>query len=114
MTTTDLAGHVDALVAGASARLSGDEVLLASYSGERSDFVRFNHGAVRQAGSVEQHAIDALDALGSEHVGKLGKRRATESESRVGKRACRGFGFGIAVGWLATRYRQTGFHHADA
>jgi len=58
----DPAAHLDALVAWASARLSGDEVLLAAYSGERSDFVRFNHGAVRQAGSVEQHAVD-LDLI---------------------------------------------------
>lgn len=32
----------------------GDETLLCSFSGERSDFVRFNHARVRQAGSVEQ------------------------------------------------------------
>lgn len=35
-------------------RLRGGEMLLCSLSGERSNFVRFNHGSVRQAGSVEQ------------------------------------------------------------
>lgn len=37
--------------------LQGDEILLCSFAGERSDFVRFNQGKVRQAGSVEQSAI---------------------------------------------------------
>lgn len=34
--------------------LQPDELLLCNFSGERSDFVRFNHGRLRQAGSVEQ------------------------------------------------------------
>jgi len=34
--------------------LKAGEMLLCEFSGERSDFVRFNHGKVRQAGSVEQ------------------------------------------------------------
>ena len=38
-------------------RLQRGEVLLANFAGERSDFVRFNHGKVRQAGSVEQGAL---------------------------------------------------------
>jgi len=33
------------------------ETLLCSFSGERSDFVRFNHARVRQAGSVEQRSL---------------------------------------------------------
>ena len=33
------------------------EALLCSFAGERSDFVRFNHGKVRQAGSVEQRSL---------------------------------------------------------
>jgi len=33
------------------------EVLLCEFSGERSDFVRFNRGKVRQAGSVEQSYV---------------------------------------------------------
>ncbi len=42
-------------------RLRGEvrvgEVLLCSFSGERSDFARFNRGKVRQAGSVEQRYL---------------------------------------------------------
>ena len=34
--------------------LHADEVLLANFEGERSDFVRFNHARVRQPGSVRQ------------------------------------------------------------
>ena len=62
MATTDPASHLDELVAWATTRLRGDEILLAAYAGERSDFVRFNHGAVRQAGSVDQHAVE-LDLI---------------------------------------------------
>jgi predicted Zn-dependent protease len=35
-------------------QLRGSETLLANFSGETSDFVRFNHARVRQAGSVAQ------------------------------------------------------------
>ena len=35
-------------------QLRGTETLLAGFCGEASDFVRFNHGRVRQAGSVTQ------------------------------------------------------------
>jgi predicted Zn-dependent protease len=38
----------------AFARLRGDEVLLANFSGEVSDFVRFNHARVRQPMTVRQ------------------------------------------------------------
>ncbi len=38
-------------------QLKGEETLLCNFGGERSDFVRFNQGKVRQAGSVEQSAI---------------------------------------------------------
>jgi predicted Zn-dependent protease len=37
-----------------SRELKTGETLLCNFSGERSDFVRFNQGKVRQAGSVEQ------------------------------------------------------------
>ena len=41
--------------------LVGNEVLLINFDGEVSDFVRFNHGRVRQAGTVSQaHATLAL------------------------------------------------------
>ncbi|MEZ5409269.1 MAG: metallopeptidase TldD-related protein [Acidimicrobiales bacterium] len=49
--------YFDELIAWATAHLSGDEVLTASLAGEDSDFVRFNHGAVRQAGSVRQREM---------------------------------------------------------
>ncbi len=55
---------IDSLVA----KLTGDEVLLASFSGEESDFVRFNHAKVRQAGSVRQGyvSLDLID--GARHA----------------------------------------------
>ncbi len=37
--------------------LRAGEVLLLNFAGERSDFVRFNAGKVRQAGSVEQRSL---------------------------------------------------------
>lgn len=60
--------YIDELISGATARLEGDEVLLASFAGETSDFVRFNHSQVRQAGTVSQlHAnIDLAD--GQKHT----------------------------------------------
>jgi predicted Zn-dependent protease len=52
----DLAGH-------AFGRLRGAEVLLVNFSGETSDFIRFNHARVRQPMSVRQayltlHLVD--------------------------------------------------------
>jgi predicted Zn-dependent protease len=38
-------------------QLRGDEVFTCWFSGEQSDFVRFNHGKVRQAGSVQQRHV---------------------------------------------------------
>src|SRR5438132_7726624 len=35
-------------------QLRGTETLLANFAGETSDFARFNHARVRQAGSVTQ------------------------------------------------------------
>ena len=40
-----------------SAALATGETLLVNFHGERSDFVRFNHAKVRQAGSVEQRFV---------------------------------------------------------
>ncbi len=51
-----------------TARLTGEEVLLANYSGEESDFVRFNTSAVRQAGSVTQHYMDIELIDGARHT----------------------------------------------
>jgi predicted Zn-dependent protease len=41
----------------AVAQLRGSEVLLAGFAGEQSDFVRFNHARVRQAGTVTQASL---------------------------------------------------------
>ncbi len=49
--------HFFELVEQLTRSLAGAEVLLASFHGERSDFVRFNHARVRQAGSVEQRYV---------------------------------------------------------
>jgi predicted Zn-dependent protease len=49
-------------------RLHGGEVFTASFSGEDSDFVRFNKSAVRQAGSVTQRTL-GLDLIeGKRHA----------------------------------------------
>ena len=45
-----------------------EEVLLLSFSGEDSDFVRFNHGAIRQAGRVEQRELALELVVGNRHV----------------------------------------------
>ena len=39
------------------AQLRGAETLLLSFAGEDSDFIRFNHGRVRQAGSVARRSL---------------------------------------------------------
>ena len=43
-------------------QLAGHEILLLSYRGEQSDFVRFNRSKIRQAGAVEQHVL-TLDLI---------------------------------------------------
>jgi predicted Zn-dependent protease len=40
-----------------SREVRAGEILLCNFGGERSDFVRFNRGKVRQAGSVEQRSL---------------------------------------------------------
>ena len=45
------------LVQHANAQLLGSEVLLCNFSGEESDFVRFNHGLVRQPMAVRQASL---------------------------------------------------------
>lgn len=64
----DLGSYVDELVQRSSARLHGDEVLLANFSAEDADFIRFNNGAVRQAGSVRQRAIGLELVAGARHT----------------------------------------------
>src|SRR5262249_62352251 len=56
--------------------LRAREMLLCEFSGERSDFVRFNRGRVRQAGSVEQ----AYVSLGLIHE----RRQAAATPARGG------------------------------
>lgn len=58
----DPAAYFVELFERAQRRLIGSEVLLAGLDAERSDFVRFNHGAVRQAGSVQQGVL-SLDLI---------------------------------------------------
>ena len=61
--------YFDELVGAAISRLRGDEVLMANVSGERTDFVRFNGGDVRQAGTVEQRTLSIDLIEGARHVG---------------------------------------------
>ena len=51
-----------------TALLQGDEVLTCAFSGEESDFVRFNHASVRQAGHVTQRAITMDLIAGRRHA----------------------------------------------
>src|SRR5690606_28094526 len=48
--------------------MRGEEVWTASYSAEDSDFVRFNHNRVRQAGSVQQRTISIDLIQGKRHA----------------------------------------------
>ena len=48
--------------------LEGEEVLLAGFSGEESDFVRFNQSKVRQAGSVTQQYLSLDLVRGQRHT----------------------------------------------
>lgn len=61
--------YFDELVTAATSRLTGDEVLLANIAGERTDFIRFNRGDVRQAGSVDQRRLSIDLIEGRRHVG---------------------------------------------
>ena len=56
------------LAARLAASLAEDEVLLCNLSAERSDFVRFNHARVRQAGSVEQRYLTVRLVRGRRHA----------------------------------------------
>ena len=51
-----------------SGLLRGDEVYLASFSGEESDFVRLNGNRVRQAGSVAQRSLGLEWIRGRRHA----------------------------------------------
>jgi len=62
-------GYFDELVTAASATLTGDEVLLANFSGERTDFIRLNNTEVRQAGTVDQRTLGVDLVEGQRHTG---------------------------------------------
>ncbi len=49
-------------------QLRGNEIFLSYFSGERSDFVRFNQGKVRQPGSVEQRFLTVELVQGQRHA----------------------------------------------
>jgi len=59
--------YFNELAAAANASLTGDEVLLSSFKGETTDFMRFNAGDVRQAGTVHQGAMDLQLVEGRRH-----------------------------------------------
>ena len=48
--------------------LSGGEQALCNFAAEDSDFVRFNHSAVRQAGTVAQRSIEVELIVGQRHA----------------------------------------------
>jgi len=51
-----------------AANIKGDEGFLARFSGEMSDFVRFNRSSVRQAGAVEQRYLTLELFRGKRHA----------------------------------------------
>jgi predicted Zn-dependent protease len=67
------------LAAGLDSLLQGDEVYTCTFSGEESDFVRFNHNRVRQAGHVVQRELH-LDLI-------AGRRHATGTLTLAGNLA---------------------------
>jgi predicted Zn-dependent protease len=77
--------YFDELVTAATAKLQGDEVLLANLAGERTDFIRLNNNDVRQAGTVDQQKLSVDLIEGKRHVGgsiNLTSDRATD-ETRL-------------------------------
>ncbi len=60
--------YADELFSWASSTLHGEEVLLGAFDGEDADFVRFNNGAVRQAGSVHQRSLELDLVEGRRHA----------------------------------------------
>jgi predicted Zn-dependent protease len=57
-----------ALADAMTARLQGDEVYTCSFHGEDSAFVRFNHSAIRQPGTVTQRTLSLDLILGQRHA----------------------------------------------
>ena len=48
--------------------LTGEEHALCNFAAEDSDFVRFNHSAIRQAGTVTQRSIEVTLVVGQRHA----------------------------------------------
>ncbi|MDX2051695.1 MAG: metallopeptidase TldD-related protein [Polyangiaceae bacterium] len=68
----------------AVAGLRGQEVLLGNYVGEVSEFVRFNHGKVRQPGTVEQHSFTLELIDGKRHASQeLSLARSADTADQV-------------------------------
>ncbi len=67
----------------AVAKLRGKEVLLANFSGEASDFVRFNRGRVRQPMSVRQAYLTLTLIEGNRHDGVTLALAGTPDEDRA-------------------------------
>lgn len=68
-TDTGTGAYFDELVTAATAKLQGEEVLLANLAGERTDFIRLNNNDVRQAGTVDQQKLSVDLIEGKRHVG---------------------------------------------
>ncbi len=66
--STDAQTYFDDVVSAATSGLIGGEVLLANVAGERTDFIRLNHGDVRQAGTVDQRVLTVDLVEGRRHV----------------------------------------------
>ena len=59
---------LEALTERAARRAGGGAIVTLGLSAEDSDFIRFNHGRVRQAGSVRQGYLDVRWAVGRRHA----------------------------------------------
>ncbi|MFV2038848.1 MAG: metallopeptidase TldD-related protein [Acidimicrobiales bacterium] len=66
--SVDQQGYFDELAGWMTEQLEGDELLLSTITGERSDFIRFNNGDVRQAGSVVQSCLGVDLVEGMRHT----------------------------------------------
>ena len=66
--SSDARDAFDALATAATKRLVAEEVLLLNWSGERSDFVRFNQSKVRQAGQVSDRTLSVELVRGRRHA----------------------------------------------
>ena len=66
--STDAQTYFDDIVSAATSKLVGGEVLLANVAGERTDFIRLNHGDVRQAGTIDQRVLTVDLVEGRRHV----------------------------------------------